>query len=185
MQKLSGLLIDLYDDDRHTVFRELFPSRDLVPELVKQAHLLTHEERVALPDNLFALVLVDEEATLRKFACIDPAHTLLSLLYFDRLEKVGGVLPEVAMARARENLKIATQWYWDSPEALEKSAGIGGAVLGGLGRLGASAMKNPGKALSTGMATLGAVGAAKQIGGNLRNVNAAEQAAGGFGNIVG
>ena len=185
MLKLSGLVLDLYDDDKGQVLRELYPAREDVPEIIKQAHLLSHSERQQLPDDLFALVLLDEETTLRKYACIDPGNTLLSMLYF---EKLGHKLPETARQQIMENFRVASGWYWETPEAFEKSAGFGGALLSGagnlLGRAASGIAKNPGKALTTGLGLMGAAGAAKQIGGNLRGVNAAEQAAGGFGSIV-
>jgi len=185
MLKLSGLVLDLYDDSQGQILRELYPAQEDVPEIVKQAHLLTHAERQRLPDELFALVLLDEGTSLRKYACVDPGNTLLSMLYF---EKLWHKLPQIARERVMENFRVASSWYWDSPEAFEKSAGIGGALLSGagnlLGRAATSVVKNPGKALTTGMGLMGAAGAAKQIGGNLRGVNAAEHAAGGFGSIV-
>lgn len=186
MHKLSGLVLDLYDDTRADVLKNLYPSLDVVPEVVKTAHLLSPEELSRLPDDAFALILVDGDVSLRKYACIDPGNTLLSLLYF---EKMAHKLPMHARERALENFEIATGWYWQEPESLEKAAGIMGSVIGGagslLGRVGMGAIKNPGKALTTGLNVMGGVGAAKQISSRLGGVNAAEQAAGGFGNIVG
>jgi hypothetical protein len=185
MEKLSGLVLDLYDDSRGEILKGLFQARDQVPEVIKQAHYLTSEERAALPDDLFALVLQDGDVTLRKYACVDPGNTLLSMLY---LIKTANKLPQQAVELAVENLKIASHWYWPSVEELEKAAGIGGAFLGGLAGIGKNlvgkAVKNPMGALSTGLTIAGGLGAAKQVGQNLRGVNAAEHAAGGFGSIV-
>jgi hypothetical protein len=181
MQKLSGLILDIYDDSHGEILKGLFPDPAHIPDLVKQAHYLSLDERGALPDDLFALVLMDKDVTLRKFACVDPGNTLLSMLY---LMKTAHKLPVEAAGLASENLKVAAHWYWDTIDELEKSAGIGGAVLSGLGRLGGWAVKNPMKAVTTGMTVAGGLGTAKQIAGNLRNVGAAEGAAGGFGTIV-
>ncbi len=185
MQKLSGLILDVYDDSHGEILKSLFPRQDQIPELVKSAHYLSAVERERLPDDVFALVLQNGDVTLRKFACTDPGNTLLSMLY---LAKTAERLPQVAVEQALENLKIASHWYWATGEDLEKSAGIGSAVLSGLGslgkNLGSKIMKDPMKALSTGMTIAGGFGAAKQVGSNLRGVNTAERMAGGFGNIV-
>lgn len=181
MEKLSGLILDVYDDPRAEILKSLFPDLAQVPALVKQANLLTLDQRQRLPDDVFALVLQDGDVTLRKFACTDPGNTLLSMFY---LTKTAQKLPLIAVERAVDNLKIAAHWYWDTVEELEKDAGIGGAVLGGLSRLGGWAAKNPMKAVSGAMTALGGLSAAKQIGNNLRNVGAREAASGGFGTIV-
>jgi len=185
MEKLSGLILDLYDDSRGEILKGLFPDQGQIPDIIKQAHYLTQNEREALPDDVFALVLRDRDVVLRKFACTDAGNTLASMLY---LMKTASKLPLPAIERALENLKVASRWYWNTAEELEKSAGIGGAMLGGLAGLGKNvagwAAKNPMKALTTGMGVASGIGAAKQIGSNLRGVSAAEQAGGGFGTIV-
>lgn len=177
MDKLSGLLLDVYDDKNGSIFRELFPDRDRVPALIKSARLLTEEERRGLPDNVFALVLHDTDVTLRKFACTDPGNVALSMLY---LQKNAHKLPASAQKVAAENLLIAERMY--------KEAGIGGMVAQGLGGLGGKlvgwAAKNPMKALSAGLAGYGVASTAKDIGGRLKNIAPAEQAAGGFGQLV-
>lgn len=185
MEKLSGLVLDLYDDSRGEILRSYFPDPLRVPETIKQAHYLSSDERLALPDDVFALVLHDGDVTLRKFACVDPGNTLMSLLY---LTKTASKLPMEAVQVALENLKVASNWYWNDSDELEKAAGIGGALASGVGGLaksvGSWAMKNPTKALTRGLAVASGVGAAKQVGSNLRNVSAREQMAGGFGTIV-
>lgn len=177
MNKLSGLILDVYDDVRGELFREIFPTKAEVPELVKSAYLLTEEERRALPDDVFALVLRDGDVTLRKFACIDSGNVALSMLYF---EKTAQRLPYDAKMRAAENILIADGWY--------KTAGIGGALASGLGSLGGKALgwaaKNPMKALSTGIIGASALSGASSIASRMKNVAPAEQAAGGFGQLV-
>lgn len=182
MQKLSGLLLDVYDDNHGDTLREMYPERALVPDLVKQAHLLEVEERNKLPDDLFALVLTDGDTTLRKFACTDPGNTALSIAYF---LKTGGKLPEQAQKTAAQNLLIACDWYGlEPPEALQKAAGIGGALMSLGGKALGWAKSNPMKALGVGLAIPSVVGAGKQVGSNLGQVAAAEHAAGGFGQIA-
>lgn len=177
MNKLSGLILDVYDDVRGELFRTIYPTRTEVPELIKSAHFLTEVERRSLPDDVFALVLRDGDVTLRKFACIDPGNVALSMLYF---EKTAHRLPDEAKKVAAKNLLVADGWY--------KEAGIGGALAKGVGGLGSRvlgwASKNPMKALSAGLTGFSLYSGAKDIAGRLGNVAPAEQAAGGFGQLV-
>jgi hypothetical protein len=177
MDKLSGLLLDVYDDTTGELFKSIYPDKGEVPELVKSAHLMTEEERRALPDDVFALVLHDGPVTLRKFACIDPGNLALSMLYF---AKTAHKLPKHAQQVAAQNLLTAEGWY--------KEAGIGGMLASAAGSLGGKAVgwaaKNPMKALSAGLTGYSALSAGKQVMGNLKNVAPMEQAAGGFGKLV-
>jgi len=127
MQKLSGLVLDVHDDQNGQVLKEVFPTQGDVPDLIKNAHLHTPEERAALPDDLFALVLTDGDVTLRKFACVDSGNTALSVEYF---LKTAHKLPVEAQKVAAENLVTACGWYdIDPPEALRKIAlGLGTAL---------------------------------------------------------
>jgi hypothetical protein len=114
----TGLVLDLYDDPRD--LRSIFPSLDVVPETVKTAQVLTADMRDALPDDVFALVLMEGGDRLRKYACVDAGNTELNVAYFF---KHGHKLPPEAQQLAAENLKIACAWYGiDVPEALEKVA---------------------------------------------------------------
>ena len=120
MEKLSGLLLDSYDDLRGEVLRSLFPTPAEVPEQVKTAHYLSQEERQRLPDDVFALVLRDGDVTLRKYACTDAGNTHLAVNYF---LKNAHKLPQVAQKTAAQNLLIACGWYdLEPPEALSKVA---------------------------------------------------------------
>lgn len=123
----SGLVLDVYDDFGGGVLRELFPRFDDIPEQVKEAHVVTAEERMQLPDDVFALVLVNNGETLRKYACIDGGNTVLSVQYF---LKNAYKLPLEAQQVAAENLKAACAWYdLQVPEELEKVAlGLGTAM---------------------------------------------------------
>jgi hypothetical protein len=126
MEKLSGLVLDIHDDGGE-VFKGLFPSLEAVPELIKCAQLLEAEDRESIPDNLFALVMHDEDVTLRKYACVDAGNTAVSVEYF---LKLGHKLPEEAQKTAAQNLRTACGWYGiEPPEALEKVAiGVGGML---------------------------------------------------------
>lgn len=123
----SGLVLDVYDDLGGGVLRELFPRFDDIPEQVKVAHVVTAEEREKLPDDVFALVLVNNGQALRKYACIDEGNTVLSVQYF---LKNAHKLPLEAQKVAAENLKAACAWYdLQVPEQLEKVAlGLGTAL---------------------------------------------------------
>lgn len=124
MNKLSGLVLDHVDDIDGEVLRSIFPDYQAVPDLVKQAHSLSADERRALPSDVFALELVDGDVVMRKFACCDAGNTALSVEYFMR---TGSKLPEEAQKLAAENLVTACGWYdIEPPEVLTKVAlGVG------------------------------------------------------------
>ena len=118
----AGIVLDLYDNPHD--LRAIFPSVDVIPDSVKIAHRLSSDELAALPDDAFALVLLDEGDRLRKFACVDEGNTLLNVSYFFLH---GHKLPVEAQKTAAENLKVACAWYGlEVPEELEKIAlGLG------------------------------------------------------------
>jgi hypothetical protein len=122
VEKLSGLVLDVYDDPSGEVLRAIFPSYEQVPELIKSAHVVQPGERSELPDDLFALILVDGDVSLRKYACVDAGNTALSVEYFMQLRHK---LPEEAQKVAASNLTTACGWYGiEPPEALLKVAGV-------------------------------------------------------------
>jgi hypothetical protein len=130
MEKLSGLVLDVYDDPQGEVMRELYPRLDTVPEYIKEAHYLSPEERSSLPSDAFALELVDGDVVLRKYACTDAGNTALALSYFlSTCHK----LPVEAQKVAAANLLTACGWYdLEPPEELQKVA-LMGMVVGALG----------------------------------------------------
>lgn len=118
----SGLVLDVYDDVHGDVIRGLFSSLDAVPELLKTAQAISHTDRERLPDDAFALVLLNGEERLRKYACTDAGNTALSVFYF--LEN-SHKLPEDVQKVAAANLVTACSWYdLAVPERLEKAAGL-------------------------------------------------------------
>lgn len=120
----SGLILDVYDDVGGDQLRSFFPTREDVPGFIKSASVLSAGQREQLPDDAFALVLLNGEEKLRKYACIDEGNTVLSVLYF---VKNAHKLPNEARSIAAENLKVACGWYdLDVPEELEKEAGVAG-----------------------------------------------------------
>lgn len=124
MEKLSGLVLDHYDDLSGEVLRSIFPTKESVPDLIKQAHFIQPEERAELPSDVFALELIDGPVVMRKFACTDPGNTALSVEYF---LQTAHRLPAEAQKVAASNLVTACGWYdIDPPEQLQKIAiGLG------------------------------------------------------------
>lgn len=124
----SGLILDVYDDSEGTILSTIYVSQEEVPDMVKSASRLTTDDLGKLPDDVFALVAVtDGDVMLRKFACVDPGNTVLSIEYFLRtVDK----LPEVAQKLAATNLVRACGWYdLEPPETLTKLAlGVGAAL---------------------------------------------------------
>ncbi len=156
VDKLSGLVIDIGDDYNGAVLRSIFPTAESVPDFVKNASHHTPEAREAFPDDLFALVMVDGDVTLRKFACVDKGNTALSMAYF---AKTAHLLPEEAAKVAAGNLITAAGWYdIEPPEQLKKIAlGLGTAVQ--LGLMGPQAVKTTKSGIERNMET------ARQSGG--------------------
>lgn len=122
----SGLILDVYDDFNGGVLRSIYPTRDQIPDLVKQADALGPIDRAKLPDNVFALVLQNGEEQLRKYACTDPGNTVLNVLY---LIKNAHKLPEEARKTAATNLITACGWY--GLDELAKEAGLLGMAANG------------------------------------------------------
>lgn len=120
-------MLDVYDDHDGSVLREVYPTFDDIPATVKEAHVLSAEDRRTLPDDVFALVLVNHGESLRKYACIDEGSTTLAIEYF---VKNAHKLPVNAQQSTAENLVTACGWYGlEAPEPLQKLAlGVGTAV---------------------------------------------------------
>lgn len=160
----SGLILDVYDDVGGAQLKSFFPTRDDIPGFVKQAHALSGTDRDQLPDDAFALVLLNNGEKLRKYACIDEGNTALSVIYF---LKNAHKLPDEARVVAAENLKTASGWYGlDVPEELEKEAA-------GILRRGATALGLASTATNT----------KKSIDENMAKVHAGERMAGTQGGM--
>jgi hypothetical protein len=99
--KLAGVIIDFYDDISGSELKSVYPTADKLPEIIKTAHILNPDERAILRDEAYALIVQDEGKVFRKFACVDPGNTLLSLLYF---QKSASLLPEEAQKVAAKNI---------------------------------------------------------------------------------
>jgi hypothetical protein len=124
----SGLVLDVYDDAPGDVLRSIFSSTREVPEFIKNAHQLSHDEREALPDDAYGLVLINNGEKLRKFACVDDGNTAMHVLYF---LKTAHLLPEEAQKVAALRLLDACRTFkLDEPEELQKTAGVMSSVAG-------------------------------------------------------
>lgn len=106
--RTAGLVLDFYDDPDKSILKEIYPTIEEVPDLVKEAYILSPEQREVLRDEGYALILQNEGKTLRKFACVDAGNTLLSALYFS---KVAGKLPEEAREVAERNILSAAERF--------------------------------------------------------------------------
>lgn len=118
--RTSGLVLDIYDDFQGQVLRSIYPTQDDIPDNIKTAQVLSSEDREALPDDAFALVLLNGDQKFRKFACTDEGNTSLSVQYF---LKNAHKLPVEAQKTAAANLSLACGWYdLEVPPELEKVA---------------------------------------------------------------
>jgi hypothetical protein len=121
--KYAGVILDWYDDQGATL-KHKFPTAEELPEQIKQASI-PPKEKLGIED--FALVAIDEGHAFRKYACIDPGTTMMSVLYF---MEHGDKLPEGAQKLAAANLVDACIHHQIlPPEALTKMAGKAGDVV--------------------------------------------------------
>jgi hypothetical protein len=118
MEKISGLVLDVFDDANGSVLKSLYPTVAELPEVVKTAAALTRDQLEQLPDDVFALVLRQGDVSLRKFACVDAGNTLLHIGYFLMTHDK---LPMPAIKTAANNLITACSWYdIEPPDELKK-----------------------------------------------------------------
>lgn len=134
----TGSIIDFYDDPSGHILKQRIPEQGL-PGFIKEAQFLTEDHRARLPDDVFALVMVDQGECIKKYACTDKGNTALSVIYF--LEN-HHKLPEEAQKTAAANLVTACGWYdMEPPKRLQKIAGL-------MSWLGKKAITNPLKTYS-------------------------------------
>lgn len=169
----EGMILDVNDDPKGVVLREVFPEQGLIPASVKTA--MSFQKLSSLPDDLFALVFENEGERFRKFAHPDPGHTILSTVYF---LKAAHLLPkEAQQVTARNLIKAASCYGLPVLPEIEKIAWLGAAAKWAGGKALGWGMKNPGKVIGgamTGMTLAGAAGqaksnwdTAKQLGGTI------------------
>jgi len=130
----SGAIIDFYDDPQGLVLKEKLAA-DQVPDFIKEAQFLDESHRSRLPDDVFALVMLDQGAPMRKYACTDKGNTALSVIY---LMENHHKLPESAVKTAAVNLLTACGWHHLEPPVGLKKLAFG--AVGKLLNIGGSAM---------------------------------------------
>jgi len=106
MIKTAGVVLDFYDDQGAALKAKL-AGRD-VPATLADAEVLDAEKLAALPDNAFAAVIINGDAKLRKYACVDKGNTAASAIYF--LENKSK-LPGEARIKIAANLVSACRFY--------------------------------------------------------------------------
>ena len=115
----TGTIIDFYDDPMGSVLKTKVAHAQL-PDYVRSAAFQTEEKLASLPDDAFALIMVDNGKAMRKFACVDKGNTALSTLYFMETKDK---LPEEAQKIAAANLLgYCLAFGIDPPAQLEKIA---------------------------------------------------------------
>jgi hypothetical protein len=116
-----GAIVDFYDDPQGLVLKTKL-AHEQIPDFIKTAQYLDADTRAKLPDDVFALIMVDQGQPFRKYACQDKGNTALSVMYFlENCDK----LPEGAQKVAAANLLTACSWYDLAPPAqLYKLAGV-------------------------------------------------------------
>lgn len=123
MLRLAGLVLDFHDDLDGAVLRSVVPRLEDIPSFVKTASRLSSDQLDRLPDDQFALVLLDDGRKLKKYAMVDPGNTALSVLY---LIKQAHLLPPPAVKVAAANLLSACGRFGIPVPTLVKVAAYGG-----------------------------------------------------------
>jgi len=104
--RTAGVIFDFYDDVSGSLLKKACPTAADLPEIVKEAHILSPEEHEVLRDEAYALTMVNNGTPLRKFACVDAGNTALSVLYFS---DTADLLPHAAVKVAAANLVEACE----------------------------------------------------------------------------
>lgn len=122
----TGSIIDFYDDPNGLVLKTKMAAGQ-VPSFIKTAQFLEESHRDRLPDDVYALVMVNQGEKFRKYACVDKGNAALSVIYFlENKDK----LPEEAQKVAAANLLTACKWHDLQPPApLMKMAGLLGTAM--------------------------------------------------------
>lgn len=128
MNKFAGLVIDSYDDVDGAVIRSLVEIQN-VPDFIKSAERLDPDRATKLPDDNYALVLLDRGMKMRKYATVDKGNTALSVMY---LLKQAHYLPEAAVKIAAQNLIEACERFGlEIPHQLKLAASTGVSGISG------------------------------------------------------
>ena len=120
----AGTVVDPYDDNFYSL-KEMF-SDGQPPEFIKQASIMDRNQLRSLPDHAFAVVVLGAGGPLRKFACVDKAHTAVNVMYFLRHQDE---LPEAVKVKAAANLFRACEHFGLEPPAPLTKTAAGGKLL--------------------------------------------------------
>jgi hypothetical protein len=116
----TGSIVDFYDDPQGTVLKEKVAAAQL-PDYIKTAHFLTDAAKEIVPDDCFALVMIDGTEKLRKYACVDKGNTALSVIYF--MENHDKLTKEAQQVAAQNLINACDVWDLRVPYQLEQLAG--------------------------------------------------------------
>lgn len=129
MRRIAGFVFDTYDDVDGRVLRSVVPDIQHLPSFVKTASRLTQDQIERLSDDRFALVMLNEGAKFKKYACVDEGNTALSVMY---LLKQAHLLPPEAVKIAASNLVGACEQFGlDVPPQLKIAAKSGVSPVSG------------------------------------------------------
>lgn len=107
---MRSIPLDFYDDPTASILRSRISNPSSLPQFIKEAQDLRGQD---LDEGQYALVLYDEEGnTRRKFACVDPGNTALSVIYFLANKDL---LPPEAVKVASLNLISACETHQLAP----------------------------------------------------------------------
>jgi hypothetical protein len=125
MSHLAGFVFDIYDDPTGEILRDAIPSREDVPDFIKEAALIDEDTCGILPDDAYALVMIKNGHKFRKYATVDRGNTALSVLY---LVKRAHLLPNRVVKVAANNLIEACHRHGlDIPQELKLAAEMSAA----------------------------------------------------------
>lgn len=119
-----GTVLDPYDDEFESL-QQMLKGRE-APDFIKTASIMDREDLQRLPDHAFAMVVVGDGYSMRKYACVDPAHVTVNVMYF--LEHADE-LPEDAKEKVAHNLLRACNHFSITPPAQLTKIAAGKKVL--------------------------------------------------------
>jgi len=116
----TGSIVDYYDDLYGTVLKSKIAHAEQVPDFIKKAQYLSPEQRSKLPDDAYAVVMVDRGVATRKYACVDKGNTALSAMYF--IENHNKLPVEVQKVAAANLIEACEAYELEVPASLHKIA---------------------------------------------------------------
>lgn len=118
MIKVAGAVVDPYDDNFASL-KDMAGGQGL-PEFIKQAGIMEPAVLKNLPDHAFAVVILGDGEPMRKFACVDKAHTAVNVMYFTEF---GADLPTPVKEKVATNLcKACEHFGLEAPPHIRKEA---------------------------------------------------------------